>query len=232
MSPRLARVVVAHLPHHVVQRGHSRQTVFAGDDHYLAYLSDIEQKSRELDVAVHAYCLMPNHVHLLLTPTEPPSVGRLMKEVARRATVRWNRRFGRSGTLWESRYRSSVVQTERYFLACCRYIELNPVRAGLVARPEEYPWSSYCARLREAEGGVLALHPAYLALGATLEARQRVYRALAAQALHEDELMQIRGATQTGNPLATSAYCRALQTALARPVVTARRGRPRKENAV
>lgn len=166
MAPRLARLVVAHTPHHIVQRGHSRQAIFAEPEDYQSYLSDLREKTMELGVQVHAYCLMTNHVHLMLTPSEETkAIGRVMQETGRRATRRWNQRCRRSGTLWESRYKSSVVQTETYLLACCRYIELNPVRARMVARAEDYPWSSYRSRMGISDMGVLALHPVYQAMG-------------------------------------------------------------------
>ena len=146
--PRLPRLIVPHCPHHVVQRGHSRQAVFVSADDYDGYLADINEKKIELGVQLHAYCLMTNHVHLLLTPGDDVTgVARLMKEVARRATRRFNNKSARSGSLWESRYKSSVVQSETYLLACMRYIELNPVRADMVARCEDYQWSSYRARM-------------------------------------------------------------------------------------
>jgi len=131
MTLRLPRLIVSHRPHHVVQRGHSRQAVFVSADDYGAYLADINEKKVEPGVQLHAYGLMTNQVHLLLTPGDDVSgVARLMKDVARRATRRFNDRSRRSDSLWESRYKSSVVQTETYLLACMRYIELNPVRDG------------------------------------------------------------------------------------------------------
>ena len=128
--PRMARVVLPHMPHHVVQRGHNRQVVFAGDEDYERYLDDLRELSSALDIRVYSYCLMTNHVHLLLGPGEEvAAMGRLMKALAARATRHRNRVEGRSGTLWEGRYKSSPAQTERYLLARTRYIELNP-RAG------------------------------------------------------------------------------------------------------
>jgi len=229
MAPRLARVVIAHTPHHVVQRGHSRQPIFAGAEDYEAYLADLHGKSAELDVQVHAYCLMTNHVHLLLTPShETTAIGRLMQEVGRRATRRWNQRWDRSGTLWESRYRSSVVQTEAYLLACCRYIELNPVRARMVARAEDYLWSSYRARMGMSGEGVLKLHPVYQAMGASEQERRAAYRSYVESAVANEELDRIRHATQSGNPLATDEFCMKLEADLQRQVVSRKRGRPAK----
>ncbi len=229
MAPRLARLVVAHTPHHIVQRGHSRQAIFAEPEDYQSYLSDLREKTMELGVQVHAYCLMTNHVHLMLTPSEETkAIGRVMQETGRRATRRWNQRCRRSGTLWESRYKSSVVQTETYLLACCRYIELNPVRARMVARAEDYPWSSYRSRMGISDLGVLALHPVYQAMGASDSDRRAAYRSYVESAVAAEELERIRHAAQSGNPLATEEYCSDLEAALQRQVSSRGRGRPAK----
>jgi putative transposase len=146
--PRMGRVVLPNYPHHIVQRGHSRQVVFAATEDFQRYLSDLRELKALFGVKVYAYCLMTNHVHLLLAPGEAVAgLGQLMKALAARATRYRNKLEGRSGTLWESRYKSSVVQSDTYLLACSRYIELNPVRARMVARPEDYVWSSYLPRI-------------------------------------------------------------------------------------
>lgn len=147
---RMARVVLPHMPHHVVQRGHNRQVVFAGAEDYERYLEDLRELSSALDIRVYAYSLMTNHVRLLLClGEEVAAMGRLMKALAARATRYRNRIEGRSGTLWEGRYKSSPVQTETYLLACTRYIELNPVRARMVLVAGDYAWSSYRQRIGE-----------------------------------------------------------------------------------
>ncbi|VVO20423.1 hypothetical protein PS833_04154 [Pseudomonas fluorescens] len=151
--PRTGRVVLPNYPHHVVQRGHNRQVVFADTDDFKRYLSDLRELKEAFGVKIYAYCLMTNHVHLLLAPGDIPSaLGQLMKTLAARMTRYRNKLEGRSGTLWESRYKSSVVQSDTYLLACSRYIELNPVRARIALRAEDYPWSSYRLRLLEPSG--------------------------------------------------------------------------------
>jgi putative transposase len=202
--PRMARVVLPHVPHHVVQRGHNRQVVFAGSADYARYLQDLRELSRAFAVRVYAYCLMTNHVHLLLGPGEEvASMGRLMKGLAARATRYRNRLEGRSGTLWEGRYKSSPVQTDTYLLTCCRYIELNPVRARMVPDAGAYPWSSYRQRMGAGECWI-ERDPSYLDLGATEAARRKQYRALVDQGVPEKELSLLREALQrgqlTGNP--------------------------------
>jgi putative transposase len=183
----MGRIVLPNYPHHVVQRGHNRQIVFAADEDYQRYLADLRELKDAFGVKVYAYCLMTNHVHLLLAPGESTTgLSQLMKTLAARATRYRNRLEGRSGTLWESRYKSSVVQTDTYLLACSRYIELNPVRARMCAEPGDYPWSSYRGRISEdapADG-----------LGADPVERREWYAAFVRQAVPEDETRLIRDA--------------------------------------
>ncbi|MDH7542220.1 transposase, partial [Pseudomonas aeruginosa] len=156
---------------HVVQRGHNRQVVFAEDEDYQRYLSDLRDLKDAFGIKVYAFCLMTNHVHLLLAPGDSLSgLAQLMKTLAARTTRYRNRLEGRSGTLWESRYKSSVVQSDAYLLACCRYIELNPVRARMVDDVAAYPWSSYGLRadwLKEPNW--LDMDPCFIELGQTAE---------------------------------------------------------------
>ena len=137
--PRIARVVLPGYAHHVIQRGHNRQVVFAESRDFAYYLETLAAFKNDYAVKVYAYCLMTNHVHLLLAPQASEGLAQLMKRVAGRQTRYHNGRERRSGTLWESRYKSSPVDTDAYLLACVRYIELNPVRARIAAAPEQYP---------------------------------------------------------------------------------------------
>jgi putative transposase len=142
--PRIGRVVVANMPHHVVQRGHNRNAVFVDDGDYFYYLDTLGKWTRQLQVKVYAWCLMTNHVHLLLDPNDDiKSIGLLMKRLAGRQTRYVNKRENRTGSLWDGRYKMSIVDSDQYFLQCCRYIELNPVKAQMVMRPVDYRWSSY-----------------------------------------------------------------------------------------
>ena len=145
--PRKARNYLAGMPYHVVQRGNNREPCFIERDNYQHYLDLWQEVSGRYGVKVHAYCLMTNHIHFLATPAYADSLSNTLKVVGSRYAQHFNKRYRRTGTLWEGRHRSSLVQTEKYSLICCRYIELNPVRAGMVRHPAEYKWSSYEAKL-------------------------------------------------------------------------------------
>lgn len=173
---RSPRILIAHQPHHVVQRGHRQRAVFADPADYCAYLEDLHDYRQSLGVALYAWCLMPNHVHLLLAPHDDPrTVSMLMQRIAQRATRRWNARRDVAGSLWEARFKSRVVDTERYLLACCMYIELNPVKAGLTTSASEYRWSSYRVRMGIVSGDHLGLHGLYLAMGPDEQTRRKEY---------------------------------------------------------
>ena len=196
--PRKARIVIPGVAHHVVQRGHNRQVVFAADEDFQFYLENLTELKGELDVRLYAYCLMTNHVHLLLMPAQGQTLASLLKALAGRQTRYVNRVEGRSGTLWEGRYKSSPVDTESYLLECSRYIELNPLRAGIVGRPEQYRWSSFGAKAGLWEDRRLDLDPCYLAMGETEQQRQSRYAAFVSRGVRPSELMLIREALQRG----------------------------------
>lgn len=216
---RLARVRAAGYPHHVIQRGVERRAVFVDDDDRRRYLAWLGRLAREHAVAIHAYVLMDNHVHLLGTPVRDDGFSRLMQSLSR-LYVRWfNDRYGRSGALWEGRFRASVIDADQYLLACSRYIELNPVRAGLVADPAEYPWSSYRHHVGLGVDLLVSDHLLVWSLGNTPFDRQAAYRALFERALPPAQLDSLRKSIQRGRPLGSL-------TAAPRP-----RGRPRKRGS-
>ena len=226
--PRMARVVLPGFPHHVVQRGHNRQVVFAGSGDFERYLCDLRELKDAFGVRVYAYCLMTNHVHLLLTPgDETAGLGRLMKALAARATRYRNRLERRSGTLWESRYKSSLVQTDGYLLACCRYIELNPIRARMVKAPEAYRWSSFGQRMGLDERWI-DLDPCYLALGATGSVRRKQYRRFLHDAIPEGEWDHIRSAVQRGQLTGGARFVDEIESILGRRVENRGPGRTRR----
>ena len=195
---RVARIVVAGYPLHVVQRGLNRQPCFYDQSDYEAYLRFLAEFSSQFGCSLHAYCLMTNHVHLLLTPLTTDACASVMKLLGQCHVQRINHRLGRSGTLWEGRYYSSLAKTDNYVLACYRYIEQNPVRAAMVHDPQEYRWSSHRANAGLAAIGMLSHHPSSLALHANDEARTRAYRDLCAEKLPESIAEEIRKATRVG----------------------------------
>ncbi|MER3394473.1 MAG: transposase [Microcella pacifica] len=190
----------------MVQRGNDRRRIFGGDDDRRYFRHLVLTCARPLHVAVHAYVLMDNHVHLLLTPAIDGAVGRFMQSVGVRYVGWFNRRYGRTGTLWESRYRATLVDADDYLFACHRYIEQNPVRAGLVPRAGDFAWSSYRANAEGACEPLLEPHPLYQALGASPARRQAAYRGLFAAPLGPIRLESIRRHTRCGQALGGSAF--------------------------
>ena len=229
--PRVGRVVLPDYPHHVVQRGHNRQVVFAAAEDYERYLSDLRELKETFGIKVYAYCLMTNHVHLLVGPRDTPSaLGDFMKALAGRATRYRNRLEKRSGTLWESRYKSSLVQKDAYLLACCRYIELNPVRARMVAAPQDYLWSSAQERLGLAPPpGLLDWSPTYLGLGRTEAERQKRYAQFLREAIPAGEWSLIREALQRGQLTGSQRFIDEIEQVVGRRIEHRAPGRPRKE---
>ncbi|HKV97281.1 MAG TPA: transposase [Gammaproteobacteria bacterium] len=228
--PRKPRFYLPGIPVHVVQRGNDRQPVFFDDRDYARYLAWLRKGAEQCECAVHAYVLMTNHVHLLATPRHRVALSRMIQYVGRFYVSYVNREYGRSGTLWEGRHKGSLVSAMDYFLACSRYIELNPVRAGMVKAPEEYRWSSYRSNGLGQADGLLTPHELYLSLGRTAEERQYRYRELFRGALDTEQLDQIRAAVQTGTPLGNDRFKERIEQTLKRRVGHAKRGRPRKQN--
>ena len=193
--PRRARLRLAGVAWHIIQRGNNRSACFYAEADYRYYLETLGEQAQRWGCAVHAYVLMTNHVHLLVTPTDEHAVGLMMKHLGQRYVQTINRTYRRTGTLWEGRYRSCLTQSGRYVLACHRYIELNPVRAGMVRRPEDYRWSSYHDNGLGLADPVLSPHAEYLALGRDAASRRQAYRDLFRSAAEEDSENEIRAAT-------------------------------------
>jgi putative transposase len=191
---------------HVIQRGNNRAACFLVRSDYLLYLLHLHELAKKHGCAVHAYCLMPNHVHLLLTPSSDEGCKALMRELGQRYVQYFNRRHRRTGTLWEGRYRSSLVKSARYVLACYRYIEMNPVRAALAERPEGYEWSSHRGNAGQHSDSLLAPHAEFFALGLGEDSRRAAYLGLCRQALEPSMLREIREATNAGYPLGSDAF--------------------------
>lgn len=202
--PRTARLIIPDVAVHVVQRAHDRAACFLATADYEAYLHALRTYAAQFDCAVHAYCLMTNHVHLLLTPREPRACAQLMKHVAQRFSWRMKGKTGRSGTLWEGRFFSALVPTAGYALACYRYIDLNPVRAGLAAHASAYRWSSYRANAQMRVDDFLSPHAAYLALATDSAHRAAAYAALCNTSLDQGVIENIRKATKGGYSIGTA----------------------------
>lgn len=224
--PRRARLMLPGIPLHVIQRGNNRTACFLSDQDRGFYLLHLHRLLRPSDCALHAYCLMPNHVHLLLTAERANSCARLMKQIGQLHTQYVNRAYQRSGTLWEGRFRSCLVQTEDYLLACYRYIELNPVRAGLCSRPGDYRWSSFMANAEGAYDGLVTPHDEYLRLGNSKEERLRAYLDLVLSTLDTGRIDEIRQATNGNIALGGEPFKRRLAAALGRRVERGSAGRP------
>lgn len=205
--PRSARVILPNTPHHIVQRGHNRQTVFCSDDDYNYYCENLIFFKQKLGCKIYSYCLMTNHVHLVIDPgPNPESLSLLMKHVAGRQTRYVNRREKRSGSLWEGRYKSSIVSQKEYLAACCRYVELNPLRAGMVTHPAVYQWSSYACKGEGKKDLVVDFDPNYLALGRNEKGRQTAYAEYVLGTVADYEVKLIREALQRGQLTGTDRF--------------------------
>jgi putative transposase len=206
--PRRARIVIPGLPLHVVQRGNNKQACFFDDDDRRFYLHHLSRLSKQCACEVHAFCLMTNHVHLLITPLKVHSAAKLMRRLDLLYTQYANRKYERSGSLWEGRFRSCVVESDACLLQCYRYIESNPLRAGLVRQLDDYPWSSYAFNALGAEASSLLVpHDQYLRLGTDGSERQQNYRALFGCA---PDVNKIREATNGNFPLGTDEFVKTL----------------------
>jgi putative transposase len=226
--PRKLRFYLPGVAVHAVQRGHSREPVFYEDSDYRAYLDWVQEAAQRYRCAIHAYVLMTNHVHILATPKTHSGISSMMQYVGRRYVPYINHQYGTSGSLWEGRYKASLVQNDTYLLSCMRYIELNPVRANMVTHPRHYRWSSYRANAEGWEDVTLTPHPLYQALGRTTAQRHDAYRALFNAHVEEAELMRIRAAWRTGTPLGNDYFKGKIERKLDTKVGQDRRGRPSK----
>ena len=195
---RLRRYCPAGLPVHVIQRGNNRSDCFHSDEDRANYINYLQAAAATSYVDVHAWVLMSNHTHLLVTPHFADSVSTMMQRLGHQYVRFFNRKYARTGTLLEGRFRSCLVQTEDYFLVCQRYIELNPVRAGLVEHPVEFHWSSYKRNARGIESSLVKPHDIYLSLGSDEDRRLRAYRALFDEVIDKNQIAELRNATNRG----------------------------------
>lgn len=225
--PRMARIALPNFPHHLVQRGHDRQDIFYSQADRMAYLETLIEFREQLQLRLYGYCLMTNHVHLIVDPGDlPDNLGRLMKRLAGRHTRRINRIWKRSGTLWGGRFHSSLIETDRYLLTCLRYVDRNPVRAGMVAAPEQFVWSSYRAKIGLTDCDWLDEDPCTQALATDRVRRQERYRDFVAQGDDELELKLIRGALQRCQLTASESFVKSVEEKVGREISRREPGRP------
>jgi putative transposase len=226
---RLPRLVVPHQPHHIIQRGHDKQLIFRDSADHAAFLEWLKEGAKRFKVAIHAYVLMPDHIHVLATPVDADGLARMMQWVGRYYVPYYNQKYERGGTLWQGRYRATVLDAERYLLLCSRYIELNPVRNGLVAGAADYPWSSYMHHIGAKSDPLITDHRLYWALGNTPFDREIAYKLLAEQSLGSQEVEAITQATLKGWALGADDFKSGLEKQVSRRVSPAKRGRPVKK---
>ncbi len=202
--------------------------IFRDDEDFQAFLKWLREAARQFKVALHAYVLMPNHVHLLVSPSDVAGLGKMMQWVGRYYVPYFNHKYQRMGTLWQGRYRTSVIESERYFMTCLRYIELNPVRAELVADPAQYAWSSYAHHSGAKIDPYITEHPLFWSLGNTPFEREAAYKALTEQALAIEEMQALQDASEKGWALGSEQFKSGLERQIQRRVQPGKKGRPRK----
>lgn len=227
--PRKPRFFLSNVPVHIVQRGLSREPVFFESQDYATYAYWMKESSQRYDVAIHAFVLMTNHVHMLVTPKIHDAVSPFMQFLGRRYVPYINFKYGRSGTIWEGRFKASLVQEEAYFLKVMRYIELNPVRAGMVKLPGHYRWSSFCHNSGARKNSFIREHSLFSRLGLTVGERHKAYSALFSSELDVEDEKQISEAWLSGTPLGNDYFKEKVERELSRKVGQARRGRPLKK---
>ncbi len=227
---RLPRIVIPGQPLHIVQRGNNRQPCFFTDADYRFYLASLQEASTRYGCRIHAYVLMTNHLHLLLTPESAEAPSAMLQSVGRRYVRYINHAYRRTGTLWEGRFKSTLIDSERYLLVCSRYIELNPVRARMVAQPADYRWSSYRHNALGEADTLLTLHPLYENLSADTTQRCAAYRALFIVQTDPTELQAIRNATETGTVLGNDRFKENIETTLKRRIERLPHGGDRKSD--
>lgn len=225
---RLPRYFVKGQPQHIIQRGNNREVIFVHDDDYLFYLECLQSAIKKNKLCVHAYVLMTNHVHILASPETENSISKTLQSVGRRYVQYFNYTYKRTGTLWEGRYKATVIDSDQYLLTCMRYIELNPVRAGMIEQPSAYPWSSYAANAEGKINKLIKSHEVYRLMGVSESERQSAYRQLFRLAIGKSELDALREATNKGWVLGSDLFREEIERLSGRRSVAKPRGRPKK----
>jgi putative transposase len=229
--PRSPRFDLPCVPQHIIQRGQDGHACFYSPADYRCYLVQLLHASSRWDCAVHAYALMPNHVHLLVTPSHVGALAHMMQAIGRNYVSYFNATYHRTGTLWEGRFKSCLIGDD-YLLVCQRYIELNPVRAGLVGEPSAYAWSSYACNALGLPDPMIVPHARYLALGKYLEQCMRAYRQSFELDIEPEVLRDIRMYIQQQRALGSLAFQARVEAALGRYARARPAHRPRKQPQV
>ena len=224
---RKPRFELPGLPQHVVQRGHNREPCFYSEHDYRRYLTNLHEAAKRNNVAIHAYVLMTNHVHLLVTPSHAHGIAHMMQDIGRKYVRYINARYKRSGSLWEGRYKASLVDSDSYLLICMRYIELNPVRANMISHPGEYRWSSYHHNAGNRLDPIINRHPIYQQLGPDNAHCHHAYRELFATVLDQSALQKIREALNQELVLGREDFKDKIETMTKRQTRPGNPGRPR-----
>lgn len=224
--PRKPRFFLPDVPVHAIVRGNDRKIIFVDDSDRSVYLEIAKEASHALDVSIYAYVLMDNHVHWLISSPMPEDISKFMQALGRKYVPYFNHKYGKTGTLWEGRFKSSLVNTDIYLLRCYQYIELNPVRAGMVARPENYEWSSYHANALAVPSSIVTAHEIIQNLGVTRREQADAYRE-SFKDLTAYVVEDIRKALQTGTPLGNKGFKNQVEKLLGVKVGYAERGRPK-----
>ncbi len=224
--PRKPRMYLPEIPAHIVQRGNNREPCFFAEDDYRFYLDRLGRALKRYRVKCHAYVLMTNHVHLLLTPADEVGISKVMSLLGQHYVQYINHSYRRSGTLWEGRHKASIVNADEYLLLCYRYIELNPVRAGMVNSPDEYPWSSYLYHAWGKQNQILNDHELYLGLGKTDEDRHYSYRELFRAEMTDRDIHSISHSLHYNYPLGNDRFKEKIEETLERQIGYAKKGRP------
>jgi putative transposase len=226
---RLPRYFVKGVPLHIILRGNNREPIFANDEDCQFFKEALIDAVKKHGLSIHAYVFMTNHIHLLASPISEESVPKTLQSVGRRYVQYFNFRYQRTGTLWEGRYRATIVEAESYLFECMRYIELNPVRAGMVMHPREHEWSSYLANAEGRADALVTQHRLFKSLGADVELRREGYRALVTTPMDVDMLKVIRESTNKGWAMGSGRFKDKVETLTERRVTPLPKGRPKQK---
>lgn len=224
--PRRPRASLPGVAEHIIQRGNNRQAIFGSNADMKAYINWLKEYAQEFEVSIHTWVLMTNHVHLLCTPSDSHGISLMMQSLGRRYVMYFNRRYQRTGTLWEGRFRSCLVQEETYLMHLYHYIELNPLRAGMVQDPAEYSWSGYQCNGLGRTSDLVTPHPLYLALGKAPIERQQNYRSLLRNIMTEKQIIKIRDASNKGQALGNDNFIADVEALTGKRLSAAKMGRP------